>query len=121
MHRRTALLILSLWVGALLGAGCQSAPKSDRNLILDNHWVNSDTLQILVTGESPAEQVPYGMRRKDACYAARGKIDERFRELYPEAGEISYTKKIERTLYTGKGDCTLIVYIAAPGLRGRIQ
>lgn len=121
VFRGSQLCIFLIFAGALFSAGCQSTVQTDRDLVRDNYWISNDILQIRVSAKDSKKRIPYSMRRQGACRRAQEKIDGRFRELYPEADRIVYTKKIEKTIYTGKGECTLIVHITAPGLRGRIQ
>jgi hypothetical protein len=94
--------------------------KNINDIMKDNLWLSEDRLQIIIENTDSSLDGPFVVRRDSACIEAKKRIEPEMKKRYPSIEGISYSKKIIKTLYTGKGECTLVVHVVGSQLKKKL-
>ena len=94
--------------------------KRVSHLIKDAHWVDKNTLQIIVHGRSQDKNVPFKYQRQLSCQNAKENIKNTFYEMHPDYDFDDLDIEIKYTLYTQQGGCGLVVWLSKNSLSEEI-
>ena len=90
------------------------------DLIKNDHWINQDTLQIIVYEKPQQKGIPFKYQRESSCQKARENIKDTFYKLYSGYDINQVDIKVKYTLYTQDGGCGLVVWLVNGSLQDKL-